>query len=50
MPKLGKVQLPDVNVKGFEGWVVYYILFVILVAVLAWLWTTYRHKPKGSVV
>jgi hypothetical protein len=43
MPKIGKVKLPDLSVAGFEGWMVYYALFFVLVAAAVWAWQHF-HK------
>jgi hypothetical protein len=43
MPKIGKVNLPELSVAGFEGWVIYWVLFAVLVAALVWAWQHF-HK------
>lgn len=48
MPKLGSLKLPEVSVKGFEGWVAYYILFVLVVALAFWAWTRF-HKTRPHI-
>jgi len=37
------VKLPEVSVAGFEGWVVYWALFFVLVVVAVFLWQ-HLHK------